>query len=360
MKLQVRYRTIGWFALAISLLIVAGVPQLAGAESRRADAPGQVKKAPASEPAASSSPSSGTPTAADHPEDYSKHDADSGPGGQVCDGDPDNEPGAGGKYENTCPAGPSQNGAGDGNANGKPCAGCVGNADDKNPKGQADSGPNDHNNGYECDQKGRSDREGNNGIGFGNPAHTGCEGSPPPPPPTCPNGKPMPASGNTADCDPKCPNGKPMPASGNTADCDPKCPNGKPMPASGNTADCDPKCPNGKSMPASGNTADCDPKCPNGDAMPASGNVADCNVVTTQGGPTVVVGEVLARPVEVLGVQLSAPAAAPAALARTGGLQLVGLFQAAIVLALLGLGLTVGARWRRSSGMIDIATRLGG
>ena len=43
-----------------------------------------------------------------------------GPGGQTCDGDPDNEPGAGGNYENTCDSYPdpnnqgSDNGAGDG------------------------------------------------------------------------------------------------------------------------------------------------------------------------------------------------------------------------------------------------------
>jgi hypothetical protein len=61
---------------------------------------------------------------------------------------------------------PSGNGNGNGDANGKPCAGCVGNADDKNPPGQANDGS-DHNNGYECD--------GNNGIGKTNPAHSGCE-----------------------------------------------------------------------------------------------------------------------------------------------------------------------------------------
>jgi hypothetical protein len=74
-----------------------------------------------------------------------------------------------GAYDETCndadPA-PSLNGNGDGNAFGKPCAGCVGNADDKNPPGQAPDGT-DANNGYECD--------GNNGVGKTNPAHTGCE-----------------------------------------------------------------------------------------------------------------------------------------------------------------------------------------
>jgi hypothetical protein len=41
----------------------------------------------------------------------------------------------------------------------------VGNADNKNPPGQAPNGS-DPNNGYECDA--------NNGIGKSNPAHTGC------------------------------------------------------------------------------------------------------------------------------------------------------------------------------------------
>lgn len=64
-----------------------------------------------------------------------------------------------------CPSGvglPS----GNGNATNQPCAGCVGNADDKNPPGQANDGS-DHNNGYECD--------GNQGVGKTNPAHSGCE-----------------------------------------------------------------------------------------------------------------------------------------------------------------------------------------
>ncbi|MGE5719204.1 MAG: LPXTG cell wall anchor domain-containing protein [Nocardioidaceae bacterium] len=61
----------------------------------------------------------------------------------------------------------SENGMGDGEAKGKPCAGCVGKADNKNPKGQYPHGG-DHNAGYECDR--------NQGIGQSNPAHTGCTG----------------------------------------------------------------------------------------------------------------------------------------------------------------------------------------
>lgn len=48
---------------------------------------------------------------------------------------------------------------------GKPCNGCVGNADDKAPPGQMLDGT-DKNAGYECDR--------NNGVGKGNPAHTAC------------------------------------------------------------------------------------------------------------------------------------------------------------------------------------------
>jgi hypothetical protein len=61
----------------------------------------------------------------------------------------------------------------DSDPSGRPCAGCVGNADDKNPPGQGPDAQHDGNNGYECDRKGDVDG-GNNGIAWGNPAHTGC------------------------------------------------------------------------------------------------------------------------------------------------------------------------------------------
>ena len=60
----------------------------------------------------------------------------------------------------------SNNGNGKGKALGKPAAGSVGNADKKNPPGQL-PGPEDRDNGYECD--------GNSGIARGNPAHSGCD-----------------------------------------------------------------------------------------------------------------------------------------------------------------------------------------
>ncbi|MCU1456527.1 MAG: hypothetical protein JWL73_619 [Actinomycetia bacterium] len=69
-----------------------------------------------------------------------------------------------GAYNSTCDGSASQNGNGNGNSN-KPCAGCVGNADNKNPPGQAPNGL-DHNAGYECDR--------NQGVGQSNPAHSGC------------------------------------------------------------------------------------------------------------------------------------------------------------------------------------------
>ncbi len=71
-----------------------------------------------------------------------------------------------GPYDSTCDGSASQNGVGAGNATGKPCAGCVGNADDKNPPGQMPDGT-DANAGYECDT--------NQGVGQTNPAHSGCE-----------------------------------------------------------------------------------------------------------------------------------------------------------------------------------------
>jgi LPXTG-motif cell wall-anchored protein len=77
----------------------------------------------------------------------------------------DCEEGPEGPYCGTERTEDSANGSGDGEATGRPGAGTVGKADNKNPKGQ-EPGPSDANNGYECD--------GNQGIAKGNPAHTGC------------------------------------------------------------------------------------------------------------------------------------------------------------------------------------------
>jgi LPXTG-motif cell wall-anchored protein len=74
-----------------------------------------------------------------------------------------------GPYDSTRDGSPSMNGNGNGTAVGKPCAGCVGKADNKNPPGQM-SGGTDPNAGYECDS--------NHGVGRSNPAHTACQPSP--------------------------------------------------------------------------------------------------------------------------------------------------------------------------------------
>ena len=385
MKIQFRYRTMVLAALAISLLAIAGFPQTAWAGNasnaraeqaaeRRESAPGQERKAgddtdTAPQPAANNEDDDAGPTT---------HGSDNGPGGQTCDGDPDNADGAGGVYENTCDSYPnpnnqgSDNGAGDGAATGKPCEGCVGNADDKNPPGQAGGGPNDHNNGYECDQRGRSDKEGNNGVGFGNPAHTGCEAQPEPP---C-----EPAAGEDENCQPIC-----VPTQSQNPDCSEKC-----KPTSTQNADCTEKC-----RPTSTQNADCTEKCvptatqdssckektcPAGQQMGTDGTCskpcvagqdAECSQVTPScvesatkscGGGASVLGEVLARPAErldVLGVSIEAPAAvAPAALARTGGFQLTALVQAGMILAGFGLALTVMGR--RRSRTVDVTRRIAG
>ena len=95
--------------------------------------------------------------------------ADSNTGGQYCGdelpgGGRSNDTSVDNPYRHNC-GGLSLNGNGQGDATGRPCAGCVGSADDKYPPGQAPGGS-DANNGYECD--------GNSGIGKTNPAHTGC------------------------------------------------------------------------------------------------------------------------------------------------------------------------------------------
>ncbi|MFI6097845.1 hypothetical protein ACIA8G_19985 [Lentzea sp. NPDC051213] len=82
-----------------------------------------------------------------------------------------------GPYDSTRDGSPSLNGNGTGEAAGKPCAGCVGKADNKNPSGQQPGGS-DANSGYECDS--------NHGVGRGNPAHTGCQPQTPPTKPTPP------------------------------------------------------------------------------------------------------------------------------------------------------------------------------
>jgi hypothetical protein len=94
-----------------------------------------------------------------NPQPLSTADKNSGGANGQCTGTNN------GPYCSTRDGTPSLNGNGNGNAYGKPCAGCVGRADNKNPQDQKPGG-NDHNAGYECDS--------NKGIGKTNPAHTGC------------------------------------------------------------------------------------------------------------------------------------------------------------------------------------------
>jgi hypothetical protein len=138
-----------------------------------------VESAPVVETAAPAESSS----AADH------SDGTAGTSGEVTEPQPpsgadQNPGGANGDQCSTAPkatycstrdGSPSENGNGGGEAKGKPCAGCVGKADNKNPPGQEKNDPRGTfpNNGYECDN--------NHGIGKGNPAHTGCQGTTPPP-----------------------------------------------------------------------------------------------------------------------------------------------------------------------------------
>ncbi|HET9861459.1 MAG TPA: hypothetical protein VFQ19_16905 [Nocardioidaceae bacterium] len=150
------------------------------------------------------------------PQPISNADANKGGANGQCPG---------GAYCSTRDGSPSLNGNGEGKATGKPCAGCVGKADNKNPKGQMPNGS-DHNAGYECDT--------NNGIGKTNPAHTGCTTSTPPVQ-TCPDGSPLPCENPKP---PKCDEpGQPKCENPNPPKCDepgqPKCdvpPTDKPNP----------------------------------------------------------------------------------------------------------------------------------
>jgi hypothetical protein len=103
-----------------------------------------------------SSGTSGTSGDSNKPQPVSSADQNAGGANGGCPGGP---------YCSTRDGSPSGNGNGTGAAVGKPCAGCVGKADNKNPPGQYPNGT-DANAGYECDR--------NHGIGRTNPAHTGC------------------------------------------------------------------------------------------------------------------------------------------------------------------------------------------
>jgi hypothetical protein len=93
------------------------------------------------------------------------------PGGS--DGDAGHGANQPGPYDPNGVGQPSGNGKSEDNNGKRPCAGCVGNADAKNPPGQMPGGS-DGNAGYECDR--------NQGVGKTNPAHSGCGPGPSAPP----------------------------------------------------------------------------------------------------------------------------------------------------------------------------------
>lgn len=154
---------------------VASASSSAGGSGNSADnaAQGSAKGASSSGSSAKGSGSSGK-NPADHGKSGNAGTSGTPPAPQPISGADDNSGGAngqcpGGVYCGTTRNKPSANGNGNGKATGRPCAGCVGKADNKNPKGQKPDAARDGNNGYECD--------GNNGIAKGNPAHTTCQPS---------------------------------------------------------------------------------------------------------------------------------------------------------------------------------------
>jgi LPXTG-motif cell wall-anchored protein len=212
----------------------------------------------------------------------------------------------GGAYCSTRDGSPSLNGNGNGQATGKPCAGCVGKADNKNPKGQMPNGS-DHNNGYECD--------GNNGIGKTNPAHTGCKGYTPP---AC-----VPStSNNQCGNPPAC-----VPSTANNCGNPPAC-----VPSTANNCGNPPAC-----VPSTANNcANPPPAC-----EPAVGQDENCNAIPPKVNP----GQAH-RPPKVLGTEVFAPAHQPKAqvlgtqaVRPAGALPNTGAGDGMGLLAMSGLGL---------------------
>jgi hypothetical protein len=145
---------------AITLAAVAATPSALAASSH-ASSNGTAHSVDHSsaQPAASDHSTQGTAgTSGDptQPQPLSGADQQSGGANGQCPG---------GAYCSTRDGTASGNGNGGGSSTGKPCAGCVGKADNKNPPGQAPDAS-DGNAGYECDT--------NHGIARGNPAHTAC------------------------------------------------------------------------------------------------------------------------------------------------------------------------------------------
>src|SRR2546421_4308282 len=134
-------------------MIATAATAYAGSASANPNAPGQQQKIDAS--VATTATTAGATLTSRQPLSNADLNAGGANNGGKC-----------GAYCSTRDGSAALNGNGTGQAVGKPCAGCVGKADNKNPQGQSPNGS-DLNKGYECD--------GNNGIGRTNPAHTGCK-----------------------------------------------------------------------------------------------------------------------------------------------------------------------------------------
>ena len=155
-----RSRSIISAALALFGALLLGLSLSAGVATAAPPADHSDNGQAASHSSSGTSGTSGDPAS---PQPQSTADANHGGANGQCPG---------GTYCSNRHGAKSQNGNGGGKATGKPCAGCVGKADNKNPPGQETSSPGTTfpNNGYECDN--------NNGIGKTNPAHTGCSSTP--------------------------------------------------------------------------------------------------------------------------------------------------------------------------------------
>lgn len=189
--------------------------------------------------------------------------------------------GSTGPYCGTTRDKPSANGNGGGQSTGKPCAGCVGKADNKNPKGQY-PGPQDNNNGYECD--------GNHGIARGNPAHTGCTSGP-----TTTSDKCVPKANEYVDADGNCVK--------KSSDC-------LPTAANNYCAKSDVCVPGSGEMV--NDQGECVPVCPTDSSIPMDDE--DCNpLVAPEEGPGA------NRPPTVAGVEAFAGPQPPAAVEQFAG-----------------------------------------
>jgi LPXTG-motif cell wall-anchored protein len=238
--------------------------------------------------------SNGTSGDYDQPQPPSRADTNPGGANGQCPEGP---------YCSTRDGSPSANGNGNGQATGKPCAGCVGRADNKNPHGQYPNGS-DHNAGYECDR--------NHGVGRGNPAHTGCEQTPPPPS-TCEDRGDCPPPPSTCEDRGDCP--KPPSTCEDRGDCP------KPPSTCEQRGDCPPPpstCEQRGDCPKPPSTCEQRGDCPKPPHHGCKGS--DCITPPGEQGPPEVT--VRPRPPEILGVQgvrdHRPPAAAPGVAAPTG------------------------------------------